>query len=167
MANLLALADELLRSIIRFTPPEDIVNLACTNKRLLNCSTGYLQRHRELYAKFRVVHDRDPLSIVNTLRAAIRNPSIAWHIRKIEIWGARPDFSFWRPYKLDAGAVGTHPYYDGPTWEYGEEGFEIFAAFFKRLRDFTHTDRSFFAPEELTDYRERLEALGLGQKQLE
>ena len=167
MANLLALADELLRSIISLTPPEDIINLACTNKRLLNCSTDYIQRHRELHAKYRLVHDRDPLSIVNTLRAVIRNPSIAWHIRKIEIWGARPDFSFWRPYTLNTDGVGTEAYYDGPSYEYSETAPDIFAAFFKRLRDFTHLDRSFFAPEELTDYGERLQTLGLDQNQLE
>ena len=60
-----------------------------------------------------------------------------------------------------------NPYYHGPNWEYSETAPDIFAAFFGRLRDFTHLDRSFFASEELATYRERLEVLALDHDQLE
>ena len=175
MALLESLSNEVLQMVVQYARWDDQFNLAITCKRLHDCATEILQKHRDYHEQFGVVHDIDPLNIITLLRLARQDPLIVWHIRKIEIYWGRDDFKQWTlrtfdfgeymesiakrlPYlKLPSISQRSTASIPDPKGQYND----IFQEFFNCLRSFKHLDESFISAEELIYFRQRLESLGL------
>ena len=178
MAELLSLSDELLQMVVQHAQWDDQFNLAISCKRLHACAVEIFQEHREYHEQFGVVHDIDPLNIITVIRLARRDPLVAWHIRKIEIYCGRENFKQWTLLNLDFGdgyeTIGERfPYMKLPPtpgrsteWHASvEDAYEqIFDYFFYHLRSFVHLNETFFTADEIIYYRERLLSAGLTPK---
>ncbi|KAF4468808.1 hypothetical protein FALBO_4298 [Fusarium albosuccineum] len=106
--GLTALPTELISRMIDLADPATHLDIACTCRRLLECSKDVLEHHKQAHQKYKVVSDRDPATIPTLLRSAsgLTSPIDAWHIRSLEIWGSRWEWNEWRPWKLRPGPAG-------------------------------------------------------------
>ncbi|KAF5593854.1 hypothetical protein FPANT_5047 [Fusarium pseudoanthophilum] len=100
--TLLNLPTELITRIIDLTDPSTHLNFACACSHLFKCAKRILTHHREARSKFSVISDLDPSTIPTLLRSAagITSPIDAWHVRHIELWGSRWNWTEWRPWSL-------------------------------------------------------------------
>ncbi|PNP73766.1 hypothetical protein FNYG_12956 [Fusarium nygamai] len=100
--RLLNLPTELITRIIDLADPSTQLNLACVCTHLFKCAKRILDHHQEAHRKFSVISDLDPSTIPTLLRSAsgITSPIDAWHVRHIELWGSRWNWTEWRPWSL-------------------------------------------------------------------
>ncbi|KAF5611347.1 uncharacterized protein FTJAE_14192 [Fusarium tjaetaba] len=100
--TLSSLPTELITHIIDRADPSSHLNLACACSHLFKCAKKTLTHHREAHRKFSVISDLDPSTIPTLLRSAsgITSPIDAWHVKHLELWGPRWDWTEWRPWSL-------------------------------------------------------------------
>ncbi|CAA9963704.1 hypothetical protein PTMSG1_07064 [Pyrenophora teres f. maculata] len=97
------LATGLIHGILERIPPASHLDFSCTCKKIFADSSDILERHRVAHAKYSVSSDIDPLTVPTLLRSAFGydDPILAWHVRSLEIWYDRKDWSEWKPLKFD------------------------------------------------------------------
>ncbi|KAF4459943.1 hypothetical protein FALBO_13289 [Fusarium albosuccineum] len=93
--GLLRLPAESITEIINLSHPSVHFNLACTCRQLAQYSEFILQRHRAMHLQYEVVSDLYPTTIPALLRNASEDPFDSWHIRSLELWRTREDYTEW------------------------------------------------------------------------
>lgn len=96
MSSITHLAPELVIQIFGFVDPPALIDLACTCKALEACSRDLIRKQRDASIRCRVVTDVVPQSLTNILREVTADPSLAWHVRELEVTCARTNWSHWR-----------------------------------------------------------------------
>ena len=97
------LTTEVVHQIIERIPPASHLDFACTCKQFFRCSSDILERHHVAHGKYNISSDIDPVTVPTLLRSAFgyHDPVLAWHVRSLEIWYDRKDWSEWKPLKFD------------------------------------------------------------------
>ena len=139
MPPLLLLPEELLCKISDFAHPQTVIDWACTCKVLSRCSLMALKIHKQRRPEFRVVHDRNPITIPSLLRRGLYEPQILWYIRSLDIWDLRENFGEWKspvftesnPHDLE-----SDEYLDWP----------------EKRHDYSHLDTSFYKLQVFKGY---------------
>lgn len=96
MSSITHLAPELVIQIFGFVDPPALIDLACTCKALEACSRDLIRKHRDAHIQYRAVTDVVPQSFTNILREFTADPSLAWHVRELEVTCGRTKWSHWR-----------------------------------------------------------------------
>ena len=96
MPPLSLLPEEVLCRTSDFVHPQTVIDWACTCKVLSRCSLRALKIHKQRRPEFRVVHDRNPITIPSLLRRGLYEPQILWYIRSLDIWDLREKFGEWK-----------------------------------------------------------------------
>jgi hypothetical protein len=136
---LLSLANELVLNIATFLPPDDLLIFSLTCKRISCLIAKALEIQKQYHSSYRLIHDRQPLTIPFLLRTVIPNEKAAWHLRVFESWGIRPRWKEWTSWKFRYGITGVHS--DQPTMEEMKNWPE-------QYEDHSDMDESFFNVEE-------------------
>ena len=136
MLHLLLLPEELLCKISGFVHPQTVIDWACTCNVLSRCSSQALKTHKQLETEFRVIHDRNPITIPSLLRSSLSEPEILWYPRSLDIWDLRESFEEWRSPVLN--------HFSGESEE---------------NHDYSHLNTTFYTDEELQRYRSLLSNL--------
>ena len=131
MPELLLLPEEILCKISHFVHPSTVIDWACTCNLLSRCSLEALRIHKQRHPEFRVVHDRNPITIPSLLRRSLYEPEILWYIRSLDIWDLREKFEEWKspvftegnPYDLESDESLDWP---------------------EKRHDYSHLDTSFY-----------------------
>ena len=139
MPVLTILPEEILCRISEFVHPQTVIDWACTCKVLSRCSLEALKIHKQRRPEFRVVHDRNPITIPSLLWRSLSEPGILWYIRSLDIWDLRekfeewksPDFTWSNPHDLH-----SDEYLDWP----------------EKHHDYSHLDSSFYIDQEIKRY---------------
>ena len=145
MPKLLSLPEELLCEISGFVHPGTVVSWASSSKVLYRCSLETLETHKKRCSKFRVIHDRNPMTIPSLLRDSVSEPELLWYIRSFDIWDVREKFEEWKSPRLDA------------TPRYSSK--KVFLQWPEKHRDYSHLDAAFYADVELERYSSMLSKL--------
>lgn len=146
MSQLSSLPEELLCKISGFVHPQTIIDWACTCKVHSRCSLKALKVHRQRQPEFRVVHDRNPITIPSLLRTSLSEPEICWYVRSLDVWDLRESFGKWKSPFFAKG----NPYYG--------EG-EKYLNWPEKHHDYSHLDTTFYNDEELERFRSILSGL--------
>lgn len=91
-----SLPPELVIRVFDFVDPPTLVDLACTCKALEKCSRGILRKHRTSYARYLVVTNVAPQSLIDVLRKSLADHHLAWHVREVEVTCTRMQWSHWK-----------------------------------------------------------------------
>lgn len=96
------LSSELILMVMDHLPFPAHFDLACTCKKLMISSKGFIKRHQDFYAKYRTASDLDPSTVPLLLRSAFGqgDPFPAWHVRSFEVWRDRTEWSEWQKFDL-------------------------------------------------------------------
>ncbi|KAK3381228.1 hypothetical protein B0H63DRAFT_197881 [Podospora didyma] len=98
MAILTDLAAELIEHILSFVDPTDHLNVALVCRKIANHAQHVLLQNQRWH---RANSDILPSTMPKILRALLRGDRMAlWHIRDIELWGARQSWDEWKPFEL-------------------------------------------------------------------
>ncbi|KAF5963803.1 hypothetical protein FBULB1_13171 [Fusarium bulbicola] len=90
--------NELILQILEYGPPSAYLDVALTCTALHHQCRKLLDLHREADAKFRIISDLCPETVVNLLKDTKMARIERWHVRELEIWGSRKDWEDWRPW---------------------------------------------------------------------
>ncbi|KAI6844376.1 hypothetical protein KC367_g2336 [Hortaea werneckii] len=120
--SLLDLPAELVLAIIEHVPPADHYSFARACKWTAACSREILKHHQKCAAEYRVISDILPLTVPRTLRAVITDPIAAFHVRSLEYWGCRVEWTDWQEFvkggKSMSPAKASH--LEG-SWKWSED----------------------------------------------
>lgn len=100
---------ELISSIVEHIHPSAHLSFARTCRICFECSKEVLSRHKEYGTSrdFKNQEDLQPSHISNLL-CTIANDSIAaWHVRNLDFYGRRREWSDWLPFSLDFFGTAT------------------------------------------------------------
>jgi hypothetical protein len=117
------LSTELIYHIFEFVHPGSHLDFACTCRRIADCSSDVLRRHQDAHSKYRVASDISPTTIPTLLRSIFgrADPILAWHVRSIEIWDDRMEWSDWKDVRFDQPGDGPAGAEVGEAAEVGGE----------------------------------------------
>ena len=150
MTRLLQLSTELIASICGRIHPADLVPFARSCKTVYSCAGNALQRHQKYHEKLRVFHNRQPLIVLERLREIIAEPNLAWHIRELEFWVQRKDFSDWH----------SPSFYETNPYDFDDAEFKNWPEAYQDHRYVGDVDRDpLYTQEELEHYRSLLSEL--------
>ncbi|MCJ1393312.1 hypothetical protein MMC18_006184 [Xylographa bjoerkii] len=85
MANLLALPNELILEIYQQVFPGDLVSFACVSKRLHVLGQRALVKHHTWALVYQEINDRYGHDVPAVLLRILRNPGLAWYIKRVVI----------------------------------------------------------------------------------
>ena len=139
MPELLSLPKEILCKISSFVHPQTVIDWACTCNVLSCCSLGALRIHKQRLPEFRVVHDRNPITIPSLLQRSLSEPGILWYIRSLDIWDLREKFEEWKSPIF----TGSNPH----DW-----GSDEFLDWPEKRHDYSHLDDSFYEGQVIKRY---------------
>lgn len=148
MSRLSSLPEELLCQISGFVHPQTIIDWACTCKVHSRCSLKALKLHRQRQADFRVVHDRNPITIPSLLQTNLSEPEILWYVRSLDVWESREKFVNWKSPVL----LVRNPFYRG-------EITEKYLNWPENHHEYSHLDNTFYNDEELERFHSILSGL--------
>ena len=150
MTRLSQLSAEIIAAICDRVHPADLVPFARTCKAVYSCAETALHRHQSYHERLHIFHDRHPLIVLENLREIIAEPNLAWHIRELEFWVQRKDFSDWRSTIF----YHTNPYdFDDPEFLNWPEAYQDHRYLGDEGRDPLYTQ------DELDYYRSLLSEL--------
>lgn len=138
MHALVLLPEEVLCLISDFVYPQTVIDWACACKVLSRCSLGALEIHKQRRPEFRVVHDRNPITIPSLLRRGLSEPGILWYIRSLDIWDLREKFEEWKSPNLKSNCHGVE-LDESLNWP-------------EKLHDYSCLDKSFYKDQEIKRY---------------
>lgn len=97
MSPISHLPPELLTRIAESTHPSDSLAFALANKAFYECIKKCLSYYRQKANELRLVHDREPLRLVELLRLILLEPHLGYFVRTFEVWAVRtgPDDWTW------------------------------------------------------------------------
>ncbi|KAK5692399.1 hypothetical protein LTR97_010707 [Elasticomyces elasticus] len=126
---LLALPEELVAAIAAVIEVGDLLSFALTCKECYRITRDRLSSNATYHEQYTIQHDRLPLTIPKLLKLALESDDEAWHLRALEHWGGRPDWSEWKTYHWSG--IG-----DDEAW-------------LEPIEDHSHLDRTFFHDHEV------------------
>ncbi|KAK5718728.1 hypothetical protein LTR15_008462 [Elasticomyces elasticus] len=126
---LLALPEELIAAIATVVEVGDLLSFALTCKECYRITRDRLDSNAGYHEQYAIQHDRLPLTIPKLLRLVLQSHDEAWHLRAVEYWGSRSDWSEWKTYH----------------WS----GFDATKVWLEPAHDHSHLDETFFRPKEL------------------
>lgn len=117
------LSIELIYHIIDFIPPESHLDFACTCKKFASYSSKVLKRHQEAYSRYRVASDLSPTTVPTLLRSIFgrADPLLAWHVRTIEVWYERTNWTEWKELRFDQVLHEDDMDVDCTAWQWQDD----------------------------------------------
>ncbi|KXJ96247.1 hypothetical protein Micbo1qcDRAFT_218136 [Microdochium bolleyi] len=94
-ASLTTLPPELVSRLLGFTDPETHLSLALASKHMRNMLSNSLGYHARCHRRFHALSDISPSSLPHLLAEGRLNRTALWHVRSLEIWGARRSWDDW------------------------------------------------------------------------
>lgn len=94
-AQLLDLPAELFNDVLARLDPVEVLNVALTCHAAHNIAKSRLAKQPGLYAKYRLQHDRSPMTMLELLRHVTAGDDTAFHVRDLELWCYRDEWDAW------------------------------------------------------------------------
>ena len=139
MPELLSLPKEILCKISSFVHPQTVIDWACTCNVLSCCSLEALRIHKQRLPEFRVVHDRNPITIPSLLQRSLSEPGVLWYVRSLDIWDLREEFEEWKsPVFIESN---PHDLESDESLDWPE-----------KRHDYSHLDDSFYDDQVIKRY---------------